>query len=120
MEAIQELRSSFSAISPLMILQRTGVIPGMPVVSNPAGFVGKQIRLLAGSDDPAHTLEIEQRTADFFKQWGADASVVWLPADGITGNGHFLQLERNSDDVLKIVVRELRSIAGAAGNSQGS
>jgi pimeloyl-ACP methyl ester carboxylesterase len=111
MEAVQELRSSFSAISPVMILQRTGVISGMPVVSNPAGFAGKQIRLMAGSDDPAHTLEIEGRTADFFRQWGAEAKVIWLPDDGIVGNGHFLQLERNSDDVLNIVIRELRAIA---------
>lgn len=113
MEAIKAFRQSFSAMSPKMILQRTGVISGMPIVEKTAGFANKHVRLIAGSEDPAHTREIEERTAGLLRQWGADASVVWLPDRGITGNGHFLQLELNSDDVLTELVKELRAVPGA-------
>ncbi|MDH7795200.1 MULTISPECIES: alpha/beta fold hydrolase [unclassified Beijerinckia] len=113
MQAIAAFRQSFSAISPLMILQRTGIMPGMPVVEHTTGFANKHIRLIAGSNDPAHTREIEDRTADLLRQWGADANVVWLPDHGITGNGHFLQLELNSDEILDLLIKELRAVPGA-------
>lgn len=111
LDALASMRAGFSGISPLMILERTGVLPGMPVVEDPAGFGGKRIRLVAGGEDPAHTLAIENRTADLLRSWGADAKVVWLPERGITGNGHMLPLETNSEEILEVVVDELAPLA---------
>ena len=111
MEAVDRLRAAFTGISPKMILQRTGVEPGMPVVHDGGGFAGKPIRIIAGDQDPAHTLEIEQRTVDLLSSWGADASVVWLADLGIRGNGHMLALERNSDEILQVIRRLLSEMA---------
>lgn len=112
MDHVDGLKAGVGAISPRMLLQRVGVIPGMPVVEDTAGFAGKRIRLVAGDEDPAHTREIEERTAELLRSWGADASVVWLPDRGIEGNAHYLPGELNHEDVLGVVVDELHAVAG--------
>jgi len=81
-------------------------------VENPAGFQGKRIRYVTGSEDPAHTREIDGRTVALFRSWGADAELVWLPDRGIEGNGHFLFFETNSTEILDVVIEQLHIVAG--------
>jgi len=109
-EYIPQLRAGNVGMSPFMLLQRTGVIPGMPVIEKPAGFQHKIIRLIAGTDDPAHTRAIEERTAGLLRSWGADAKVVWLGDRGLVGNGHVLTGEFNYEAVLEIVVEQISEI----------
>ncbi|WP_104177533.1 alpha/beta hydrolase [Cryobacterium sp. Y50] len=104
------LKAGVGSMSPRMLLQRVGAIPGMPVIESVKGFEGKRIRLLAGSEDPAHTLELERRTAQLLTSWGADAEVVWLADEGLEGNGHYLPRERNYLEVLDIVTKQLDCI----------
>ena len=60
--------------------------------------------LLHGYRGPAHTPEIEERTLELLRSWGADAHLHWLD-----GNGHFLYLETNSDEILEQVVENALS-----------
>jgi pimeloyl-ACP methyl ester carboxylesterase len=108
-DAVAQVKAGLTPMSPLMILERAGVMKGMPVIERPDGFKGKKIRLMAGSEDPAHTLEIERKTASLLRSWGADAEVVWLPDRGLTGNGHMLPMERNYAQILDVIVQELPS-----------
>jgi pimeloyl-ACP methyl ester carboxylesterase len=114
MDHVEDLKAGVGGISPRMLLQRVGVIAGMPVIENTAGFAGKRIRLVAGDQDPAHKREIEERTAEALRSWGADAAVVWLSDRGIEGNGHYLPGELNNDEVLDIVVEELHVVTTGA------
>lgn len=102
-DAHARLRAGFVGIPPRVLLQRLGVLEGLPSVTDPAGFQGKRIRLVAGSEDPAHTREIEERTVAQLREWGADARLTWLADIGIEGNGHFPFFEINSDEVLTVV-----------------
>jgi pimeloyl-ACP methyl ester carboxylesterase len=111
LEHVAQLRAGLVGLPPRMLLQRLGVLEGMPGVDDPAGFVGKPIRLLTGGEDPAHTREIEDRTIELLRGWGADAQLIWLPERGIEGNGHFLMFERNSDQLLGVLA-ELIAAAG--------
>lgn len=115
-EAIAQLRAGHQGMSPTMLMQRVGLIPGMPVIKNTASFEGKRIRLIAGDCDPAHTRPVEERTVECLRTWGADAALVWLPEHGQAGNGHFLMAESNSDAVLEIFLEQLNVVADA--NSQ--
>jgi pimeloyl-ACP methyl ester carboxylesterase len=99
-DSVAAMRAGFTGISPYMILQRAGVMPGMPIIEKTEGFRREPIRLVAGSEDPAHTRAIEQRPADLLSSWGADARVVWLPDHNIVGNGHFLPFELNHEQIL--------------------
>jgi hypothetical protein len=110
MEAVDQLKARVGAISPRMLLQRVGVVAGMPTITDPSGFAGKRIRLVAGGEDPAHTREIEERTAALLRSWGADAAAVCLPDRGIAGNGHYLPGELNHEEVLDIVVEQLHDV----------
>jgi pimeloyl-ACP methyl ester carboxylesterase len=107
---IEDARAAFVGLPPKMLLQRLGVLEGMPIVDQPAGFEGKPIRLMTGGEDPAHTREIEDRTVGLLSGWGADVELVWLPDLGIHGNGHFMFLEENSDELLDVLVTQLEAV----------
>jgi pimeloyl-ACP methyl ester carboxylesterase len=108
---VDALRAGLVGLPPRMLLQRLGVLEGMPVVDRPEGFLGKPIRLLTGGEDPAHTREIEERTVSLLRGWGADAELVWLPDLGIEGNGHFLMFEENSDEILDVLVEQIETVS---------
>lgn len=112
-DKVDEFRAGLVGLPPNMLLQRLGVLEGMPVVDRPAGFEGKRIRLIAGPEDPAHTRAIEDRTVDLLRGWGADAELVWLADRGIEGNGHFLMFEDNRDEILAIVEEQIGLVAAA-------
>jgi pimeloyl-ACP methyl ester carboxylesterase len=107
MDRVDQLRAGLVAFPPRMLLQRMDVLPGLPPVADTTGFEGLRIRLLAGTEDPAHTLQIELATVELLRSWGADADLVWLGDLGIVGNGHFLFFEDNSEQVLDIVAEQV-------------
>lgn len=109
-EDVPRLRAGLVGIPPTVLLQRLGVVDGMPTVDDPAGFAGQRVRLVAGPEDPAHTHQIESRTLDLLREWGADASLSWLPDLGIEGNGHFPFFEDNSEQVLDVVEHLLEEV----------
>lgn len=112
-DAIPALKAGDGPISPRILLQRVGAIDGMPRVDESKAYIGKRIRLITGDQDPAHTPEIEGRTAELLRSWGADAEVIWLPDHGIQGNGHLLPVETNSVEVLDVVVTAIHSVLPA-------
>lgn len=111
MALVDRMRAGLVALPPKMLLQRMGVLPGLPAVQDTTGFQGLGVRLIAGSEDPAHTLAIERATSDLLSQWGADAEVVWLPDRGIDGNGHFLFFEDNAAEVLDVVAEQIAAVS---------
>lgn len=111
-EWVGRFRAGLVGVPPRMLLQRLGVLAGMPAIEDARGFSGKPVRLLAGGEDPAHTRQIEERTLALLRSWRADVHLVWLPDHGIHGNGHFLFLEENSSDLLGLVEEQL-SVLGA-------
>ncbi|MFI6350218.1 alpha/beta hydrolase [Streptomyces sp. NPDC050560] len=112
-ERIEPLRAGFSGLPPKMLLQRIGVLPGLPAVEHTTAFAGLPIRLIAGTEDPAHRPAGERATAALFRSWGADAAVVNLGELGLKGNGHFLFYEDNEQQVLDIVAEHIAAVMEA-------
>jgi pimeloyl-ACP methyl ester carboxylesterase len=113
-DRVDEVRAALVGLPPKMLLQRLGVLEGMPIVDQPAGFKNKPIRLIAGGEDPAHTHVIEERTVGLLRDWGSSVELVWLPDLGIHGNGHFLFLEENSDELLDVLIEQLDAVGARA------
>ncbi len=111
MDKVDAMRAGLVPFPPKMLLQRMAVIPGLPPVEDTAGFQGMRIRLVAGTEDPAHTLEIEHSTVDLLKSWGAGVELVWLGDRGISGNGHFMMFEDNSREVLEVIREQILAVA---------
>jgi len=110
-EFIPELRASLVGIPPIVVLQKIGVIDGFPWIESTENFQGLQVRITAGDCDPAHTLAIESKTKDLLASWGAEVELTWLPDVGISGNGHFVYGETNSDQVLEVVRSDIDQLA---------
>jgi pimeloyl-ACP methyl ester carboxylesterase len=113
MDRVDAMRAGFVPFPPRMLLQRMGVLPGLPAVADTSGFEGLPIRLVAGSEDPAHTHEIERSTVELLCSWGAEAELVWLADRGISGNGHFLMFEENSREILEVIAEQVDAVAAA-------
>jgi pimeloyl-ACP methyl ester carboxylesterase len=107
---VSHMRVGYGGMSPRMLLERTGVKEGLPLISDFKSFDGKFIRLIAGTEDPAHTRVIEEKTAALLRSWRADAQVIWLGDLGIVGNGHVLAGEDNHEDILSIVLEQVEQI----------
>jgi pimeloyl-ACP methyl ester carboxylesterase len=112
---VDAMRAGFVGFPPRMLLQRIGVLPGFPAVQDTSGFRGLPVRLVAGSEDPAHTLEVERSTVELLRGWGAEADLMWLPDRGIVGNGHFLFFEDNAAELLGIVAEQVDAILAVRG-----
>jgi pimeloyl-ACP methyl ester carboxylesterase len=103
-EHLGQFRASLLGLPPLTLLQRLGAEDGLPKVERTDAFRGVAVHYFTGTEDPAHTPEIEERTIELLRTWGADAHLHWLD-----GNGHFLFLEKNSDEILEQVVENALS-----------
>lgn len=113
-EHIDTLRKSLVGLPPKVALQRLGADGGLPRIANTRAFQRLWVRDVVGTEDPAHTPEVEQSTVDLLNAWGADAELLPLAHRGITGNGHFLYAEDNSDEVLDLLIGELASLEARA------
>jgi pimeloyl-ACP methyl ester carboxylesterase len=94
--------------SPRLLLQRLNWRDSLIRVEEPAGFLGKPITYITGTNDTAHPREHDEAIVDFLKGLGADAEQVWLGDLGIEGNGHMLMLEDNSDDIAQLILGRLK------------
>jgi pimeloyl-ACP methyl ester carboxylesterase len=106
-ELVSTLRAGLLGIPPRAILQRLGHDGGLPRVERTDAFRGLRVLYLTGTEDPAHTREIDAETVELLRSWGADADLLFLADHGIVGNGHFLFLEENSDELLELALAEL-------------
>lgn len=110
MDRVGDMRAGLVPFPPRMLLQRMNVIPGLPAVADTSGFRGLRARLVAGTEDPAHTREIEESTAGLLRSWGAEVEVMFLGDRGITGNGHFMMFEDNHAEVLEVIAEAVDQV----------
>jgi len=74
-------------------------------VDTPSCFAEKPILVLTGSEDLDHPRHVDEGIVRWLRSEGsAFAEHVWLPERGISGNGHMLMLEANSDEICDLVL----------------
>jgi len=71
-------------------------------ISDAAALKQTPILVVTGEHDPRHPRSMDEATARYL---GAD--FVWLPDEGITGNGHMLMIESNNDLIADRLLRWL-------------
>ena len=67
-------------------------------------YRGKRALVLIGTDDVDHPRELDVRIADWLNENGANADFWFLGDRGVSGNGHMMMIESNSDAVAKLVL----------------
>jgi pimeloyl-ACP methyl ester carboxylesterase len=68
-------------------------------IQDPANLRSKPVLIVTGESDPRHPRSLDEATANYL---GAD--FIWLPDRGITGNGHMMMIEDNSDELADLIL----------------
>ena len=63
-------------------------------IDDPAALGGTPILIVTGDHDPRHPRAMDEATARYL-----GAEFLWLPDEGISGNGHMPMIEDNSDAI---------------------
>ena len=103
-EVIATYAQALNPIPPQLLLERRNVGGRQLQVNDFSKFRGKRVLVLTGTDDTDHPRAIDEPIAGWLNANGAVADFIYLGDRGITGNGHMLMLERNSDAVAQVII----------------
>lgn len=96
--------ASLQPIAPQLLFQRLNVGGAQMKIADFSKYAGKRVLVMVGTEDVDHPRELDQKVADWLNQNGAKADFWSLGDRGITGNGHMMMLESNSDAVAKLIL----------------
>lgn len=68
-------------------------------IDDPRNLARLPILIVTGDHDPRHPRAVDEATARYL-----GAEFVWLPDIGVTGNGHMLMIEDNSDAIARLIL----------------
>ena len=96
--------ASLQPIAPRLLQQRLNSGGAQMKVTDFSKYRGKRALVLIGTDDVDHPRELDVRIADWLNENGAKADFWFLGDRGVSGNGHMIMIESNSDAVAKLVL----------------
>jgi pimeloyl-ACP methyl ester carboxylesterase len=96
-------------IPPRLVYQRLNIRGAQLKIERFENFRGKPILLVTGSNDIDHPRALDEGTAKWLAEKGAAAEFIYLPDLGITGNGHMMMMEDNSDALADLAIDWIES-----------
>jgi pimeloyl-ACP methyl ester carboxylesterase len=102
-----QIASYAAALNPIparLLLERRNVAGSQLRVVDFSKFRGKPVLVLTGTNDLGHARAVDEPIADWLNANGAEADFIYLGDVGLTGNGHMLMLERNSDALAQLII----------------
>lgn len=87
-----------------LLYERRNIHGAQLRVAEPARLAGKRILVVTGTDDLDHPVDVDGAIVTWLKEAGAAAEFIALGEHGITGNGHMLMLEENSDEIADLII----------------
>jgi hypothetical protein len=87
-----------------LALERANIGGCQLKVDNFSKFSGKRALVITGTDDIDHPIGADKPITEWLNQNGARADFLFLGDQGITGNGHMMMLETNSDQLAGVIV----------------
>ena len=110
MQALETYAASLSGIAPQLVLERQNIEGRQLTIESTRSFRGKPILVVTGADDRDHPRGEDEKIVTWLTGVGAKAEHAYLPDFGITGNGHMLMLEDNSDAIAALILRWLTNL----------
>lgn len=101
---VAETAAAMGTIAPRLVIERLNVHGKQFKIERFDNFRGKPILIVTGSHDLDHPRALDEGTAKWLNANGAAAEFVYLPDIGITGNGHMMMMEDNSDALADLAV----------------
>ncbi len=101
-DAIEPYAKSIVAESAKVLNQRFNIGGAGLGLAGPDVVAGRPILVVTGDSDPRHPRAVDDAVAAYF---GADR--LWLADAGISGNGHMLMMEDNSEEIAGLIAQWL-------------
>ena len=95
--------ASLLNIPSLLMRQRFNVAGTQVRLQDPFGLKGLPVLIVTGSEDPDHPREVDGAVVQWLRTGGATAEFMWLPDQGIVGNGHMMMIEQNSSAIAGVL-----------------
>ena len=102
--ALENYLRSIGPESPRILNERFNIGGRGLKIGDPERLRTKNILVMTGDHDLRHPRAVDEATADY-----VGAEFVWLPDRGITGNGHMMMIEDNSDALAAMILSWLES-----------
>ena len=102
-EALEAYRASLTETPPRLACERSNIEGSQLRVEHFGAMAGTPILLVTAEADPDHTRETDGAIVEWMNAQGLDAELCYLPDRDISGNGHMMMLERNSDDIAALL-----------------
>jgi pimeloyl-ACP methyl ester carboxylesterase len=98
-EAFETYRRSIVPESARILNERFNIGGRGLKIRDPAHLRRHRILIVTGDHDPRHPRDVDAATARYL-----GAEFAWLPDRGITGNGHMMMIEDNSDAIAAMIL----------------
>jgi pimeloyl-ACP methyl ester carboxylesterase len=102
-EQTDRYASSLVPVPARLIYERVNIEGSQLKVSNFSSYKSKPALVIIGTNDPDHTVAVDKPIVDWLNANGAKAEFVLLSDQGISGNGHMMMIESNSDQIAGLV-----------------
>jgi pimeloyl-ACP methyl ester carboxylesterase len=96
--------ASLQPIAPRLLQERLNIGGAQLKITDFSKYRGKRALVLVGTEDVDHPRELDAPIADWLNENGAKADFWFLGDRGVTGNGHMMMIESNSDAVAKLIL----------------
>ena len=100
---LREYVASLVATPLTAILERFNVGGSQLRMRNPECVAGVRVLVVTGTEDALHPREQDRDIVSWLNSHGAAAEHFWLKDFSITGNGHMMMLEDNSDAIADLI-----------------
>ena len=101
--------AGLSGTPPKLAYERGNIAGSQLKITNTGPFTDKPILIVTADHDRDHTYKIDGAIVDWLQEIGAAAEFCYLPDRGISGNGHMMMLEKNSNDIAVVISKWIDS-----------
>ena len=108
-DLIRGYAAGLNPIPARLLLERRNVGGAQLRVKDFTKFRDRRVLVLTGTEDLGHPRAVDEPIADWLNANGASADFIYLGDQGITGNGHMLMLEDNSDAIAQLIIDWIKS-----------
>ena len=103
-ECLSTYAASLRPVPPRLLIERLNVGGSQLRLRDPSRLSGKRILVITGTVDFDHSREADGAIVFWLSANGANADFAFLGDQGIVGNGHMMMLERNSDEIARVIL----------------
>lgn len=95
--------ASLTPTAARLLYERQNTLGTQVRVSDTTWLAGKPVLVVTGEADLDHPRAVDAEVVDWLRAQGAACDFIWLADQGISGNGHMLMMEENSDQIADLI-----------------